>query len=249
MKVLTEEILRTSSKNKPLEEVVISKDTIITPSAREFINGQKISIVYEEDKLGKIEDEKLEDKLDVENTPKYFSYYSNKPYTSKPEYMTHINGNKLVYKTNKRIKFRGKIDSFQSKILIVQALAGRENKEKLIGDLEEILEIVRKTLRAEVMEEELKIEKILGYTEDEIRDMSHYPDRYFGMKHILPNYQMDYLLLLVNELRTYSRELELVAMKTFKVEDGYVREDILKTLNRLSSSIYVIMYKYLKSEY
>ncbi len=246
MKVLTEEILRDNFKKKPLEEVIISKNTIITPSAKEYIGSQKIKVLYEED-LKDLEEKEKD--TSSNSKPAYVSYYSNKVYGEKPEYMTHLFGNKLVYKDNKRIKFRGKLDSFQAKILLVQSIVKRDGKEGLVKDLEEILKLTRKVLKAEVTGEDLVINNILGYSESEIRDISHQPEKYFGLDHILPSSDMDYGLLLINELRTFSRELEILGIEAFKIEDGYLREDILTILNRLSSCIYIIMYRYLKSEY
>ena len=258
MRVLTEEALRREFKNKIPKKYVVNADMIITPSARQYLKEKNVEIVREkeEKKMNKeVDDTKLGkyngDKTIYEEkaSPEYVCYYTGGLFREKPEYMTHIFGNKLVYKDDPRIIFRGKLDSLQSEILELQHLTYTRNMGKLTIDLQEILESVREILRCEVSGDKYTKEGLFGFSEKELRNMSHSPKKYFGVGHILPNYKMDEIMLKLNSLRTSSREVELAAVKAFRKENGVDRLDILKALNRLSSGIYILMCKYKAGHY
>lgn len=256
MRVVTEEILRTLSKKSQIEEIHVEKGSLITPSAKEYINQHDIEIIYDGEENMNVE-KPTENELDPENYPekdlkkatKHISYYSGKEYESKPEYMTHLYANKLVYKNDPRIRFRGKLDSFQSSLVIVQKEASLDEKDKLVEDLEKLLALSRKILRSEVLDEPLEELNLFGYSDGELREASHNPKRYFGVEHITPDYKMDMLVLKLNKLRSEVRELEVYALDAFENRDGYDREDILQALNRFSSIIYIVMYRYLTNKY
>lgn len=247
MRVLTEESLRSESKNSPLKEIIVDKNTLITPSAREFINSRGISLKFQEDLEGIEEVEEVKEEKEVNY--KYKSYYSGRKYLEKPEYMTEIYKDILVYKTHERIEFRGKLDSFQGKIMVLQAKAYEDKEDKLLADLDDLLGLSKSILRSEIMEEDLNQKRVLGYSLEDLRDMSHRPEEYFNMGHLVFDYKMGYYPLKLNELRTLARELELCGFRAFKSEEGFMREDILTGLNRLSSVIYVMIYRYLTDRY
>ena len=70
------------------------------------------------------------------------------------------------------------------------------------------------------------------------------------MKHFLPHYKQGEMVAYLNKLRTLARETELIAYKAFKDEYGQTnREDIIKSLNRLSSLFWIMMFKYLTGKY
>jgi ethanolamine utilization cobalamin adenosyltransferase len=81
---------------------------------------------------------------------------------------------------------------------------------------------------------------------DEIRERSHHPERYFGLGHIRPHYSMGAIAAGLNTLRTRVREAELSACRAYEKMD---RADIIKVLNRLSSAVYILVYKYLPDGY
>nr|WP_207714661.1 cobalamin adenosyltransferase [Clostridium tetanomorphum] len=234
-----------------MDEYVVSKDTLVTPSARQYLNERNIKLVIKEEK----EKENTKNSIVDENKdkyimPKYVSMYSGGYFEKKPEHMTQLLGNKLVFKTHPRIVLRGKIDSLESRILQVQILANKERNEKLVKDLEEVIYFVRNILRSEVLEEEIKDFILLGMNESEMREMSHYPKKYFNVDHILPSYKMGEILVELNSLRSYSREVEIAALNAFKNEEGEIkRNDIIQCLNRLSSCFYIMMCKHLAGQY
>lgn len=248
MSVITEAALRALLKNNKEQEVVISRNDIVTPSAKAFINERKLNISYKEDK-----DQSKAEKCDVDDVKRFmpkYQYIGGGFFEEKPEFMTHIYGNKLVFKNHAIIVFRGKVDSMQSKILEAQVIAVKAKKESLAIDLQDILRVMRAIMRAEVLNEELAVENILGFSDEDLRNISHNPNKYFNRDHINAEYKMGELVISINSLRSYVREVEIAALNAFKEENGEVkRQDILKCLNRLSSVFYIIMHRLLSNEY
>lgn len=168
----------------------------------------------------------------------------------KPEHMTHLRGDQLVYKDHPRIAFRGAIDSLESEIILLQLLTEEKHLSKLTADLEEIIRAIRHLLRCEVSGEPVGEVKLQGLTLEELRDHSHHPSKYYGMKHFLPDYKKGEIPAHLNRLRTLARETELTAYRAFRREDQSVeREDILTVLNRLSSLFWIMMFQYLTGAY
>ncbi|SHK09528.1 cobalamin adenosyltransferase [Paramaledivibacter caminithermalis] len=251
MKVLTEEALRLKFKNKLPKRYVVNSNVLVTPSARQFLRDKNIEMVVEDmvkentqdDNKNRNKYEELE--IPAERiVPKYISYYSGGALESKPEHMTQIYGNKLVFKDDPRIIFRGKLDSLQSKIIELQVFIASKNIIKLVEDLDEVLNYTREILKAEVLEEEFNIKSLIGLREEQLREMSHHPKKYFRVDHILPNYKMGEVLVGLNSLRSTVREVELTAIKAFRKDFELTRIDIIRALNRLSSCIYIMMCKH-----
>lgn len=250
MSVLTEYQLRSKLKNADIKEYAITKDVIVTPSARQYLQDKNIKLVVVEDINNKSQssNEKPEEN-DGRILPRYICDQGGYVET-KPEYMTQLFGNKLVFKDHKRIVLRGKLDSLQSKILEVQILAVKSNNKVIADELDEILAFLRNIMRAEVLNEKLEKFTLIGMNEDEIREISHHPKKYLNVDHILPNYKMGEMMIALNSIRSSIREVEICAFKAFKNSDGeIVREDIVRYLNRLSSCVYVMMCKLLSGKY
>lgn len=168
----------------------------------------------------------------------------------KPEHMTCLRGDVLVYKDHPRIAFRGAIDSLEAEIIVFQIIAEQKGLRKLTEDLEEIIRVIRRLLRCEVSGEPVGELVIQGLSTEELRAHSHHPSQYYGMRHFLPTCRHGEIVAYLNKLRTRARETELMAYKAFKKEDGEVeREDIITVLNRLSSLFWIMMFKYLTGKY
>jgi len=253
MKVLTEIDIRNELKKMgPVNKFVVSPGTILTPAARSYLNENKIEIIVaddtkkEESANAKAKDE-VESKKGAEDgaggSPgRYEVLVSNIKTNEKPEGFTHLYGNKLVPKIHPRVKLRGKIDSLEAFIIRAQVLADKNKVKKLAEDLEEILKTVRQLMRAEVLSERVEDLSILGFKEDEIRRISHNPKGSIGVEHFIPDYKMGELMAELNLIRTQIREVELAACEAFfDPNEGFIREDIIKALNRLSSAVYIMM--------
>lgn len=174
----------------------------------------------------------------------------SKALNPKPEHMTHLRGDNLVFKDHPRIAFRGAIDSLESEIILLQILTEKKGLTLLTEDLQEIIKTIRWLLRCEVSGEPTGEIKLQGLDSDELRAHSHHPGQYYGMRHFLPTYEHGEITAWLNKLRTKTRETELAAYKAFKMKDGAVeREDIITVLNRLSSLFWIMMFKYLTGKY
>ena len=154
----------------------------------------------------------------------------------KPEHMTHLSGDTLVEKNHPRIVFRGKLDSLQAEILLLQKESGAP-----VAALEDMLTLLRALMRAEVLGEAVPPILIGAMDEKELHERSHQPQKYYGIGHFLPSQKDDWILLKLNRLRTMVREAELCCYSAFVQKNGKLsRTDILTALNRLSSACWVL---------
>lgn len=182
---------------------------------------------------------------------KYVDYDTGAYYSEKPEHLTQLHGNKLIGKDSPRILFRGKLDSMQGKIVLGQVIIKEAGgSQRLLDDLNDVLYILREIMRCDVLDQPMKNERMIGYTHEEIHDMSHNPMKYFSVKQmVLPEYSHGKVFALINTFRAEVREVEVAAAMAFRVGNTYERKDIIETLNRLSSALHIMMCKYLADEY
>jgi len=166
--------------------------------------------------------------------------------SEKPEHMTHLRGDTLVPKSHPIIFLRGKLDSLGAQIVLIQCdLADMGADPALLADLQEILEILGEIMRAEVKEDALARDSVLGLTWAEIRAQSHAPQKYFGVRALTPpDRSLGRTYALLNALRAAIRETELAAVKAFDTK----RPDLTLALNRLSSAVYILMCRTVKEE-
>lgn len=261
MKVITEAILRNELRNTQPEVYTIEEGKLLSPAAREYLQQRKIKIADGRSKSVGRPQPKIEatevppmPTVNVEpqvQKPKFVDYETGAYYMEKPEHMTHLYGNVLVNKNHPRILFRGKLDSLQALIVLDQCmLSEMGGNEKLIGHLNEILGILREMMRCDVLDEEFSNEFILGWNHAELRDRSHHPMKYFKIQQmVLPDYTMGKAYAIMNQLRTAIRETEVSASEAFRVGNKYTRDDIIEELNRLSSTLHIMMCMYLAGEY
>lgn len=156
---------------------------------------------------------------------------------SKPEHMTHLDGQILVPKTHPRIRFRGKMDTLEALLNLC-----RLEVPRLDVQLGEILSFVRTLLRCDVLGEPVKEETLLGLTSQELRHRSHFPQDYYGQPHFMPESRDGREIAWLNLSRCAAREAELAAVAAFTDADGEMtRPDMIRATNRLSSAIYLLM--------
>lgn len=254
--VLTDVSLRARWKRGEEGVLRLKKGTIITPAAADFIRENKIEIIYcdgaddmpfGERSFANTEGTMTRVKMPVEGgKAKYIIAATGETVYEKPESMTHLRGNILVEKNHKRIIFRGGIDSLMAKIISLQCLCHEQGQTALVEDLSSVLICVRSILGSEVKDEPMGEVEILGMDAARLRYVSHNVKEVIGIDHPIPDYSMGRIPCGLNELRTFVREVELMAIEAFKGEgalESPAGDDIIKTLNRLSSCIYIIFCK------
>lgn len=253
MKVITEAILRDELRRDEPEVYYIPEGKLLSPAAREYLQQRKIKIAKGAPPAPKAEAAKptVERERRASADAKYIDYETGAYFTEKPEHMTQLVGNVLVAKSHQRILFRGKLDTLQAHFVIAQAIAKQAGEsEKLIADLGDILRVLREMMRCDALDEPFANETIIGLTHEELRERSHYPMKYFGIKQMtLPEHTMGRVYAEINLLRTLIRETEVAAATAFLDGKKSTRPDIMEELNRLSSAVHIMMCMYLAGMY
>ncbi len=224
----------------------ISSNQKLTPAAYDFLKERKVEITYH----SRVHSDKGLDfskpinKEDWETSTQFKNFYSGEIMDSKPESMTHLFENVLVYKDDLRIILRGRLDALQSYIIDTQIYFQEKKRMDLIESLEDLLYFSREILKSEVLSIPFPEIKALGMTPEEIREKSHNPQKYFKLKQmVLVNYKQGAFVSKLNVLRSYSRECELVAVQAFRDGDIINQNTIIQALNRLSSCFHILMYQ------
>ena len=236
MGLLTEADVRAMSNGGTRGPVVVNRDQRLTPGALDFLRAHHIEVVYPQ---GRGE----EGERGEHPKAKYRTLFGA-VLEEKPEHMTHLKGNLLVLKDHPRIVFRGYIDLLEGEIALAQQAAAGAGYPRVAEELEEVLGFVRRFIRFDVLDEPVGEFTLCGYTPDQLREYSHYPERHLGQAHFMIHYTDGPAILAVNRVRTVVRQTELAAYAAFRDADGDVtRPDIILGLNRLSSLMWILMIK------
>ena len=217
----TEEAVRANIRNREGKRVFYQgKGDTLTPGARDYLSRERIEVLPAE-----------------QAKPEEYRLANGAVLREKPEHMTHLKGNLLVPKTHPRIALRGRMDSLEAELLLCQL-----NCEKWRAELGEILALARNLIRWDVLDEPAPEGKLCGLTAEELRSHSHRPQDYYGQPHFMPEAADGAVILHLNRCRTAARAAELAAAAAFTDENGScTREDILRSLNRMSSMLYILM--------
>ena len=209
-----ERAVRDNIRNREGRRVfILGKHDTLTPSARDFLHRERIEVLPPE-----------------EAKPQVWKLLSGGFCEDKPEVMTHLNGDTLVPKNHPRIRFRGAIDTLEAELLLCGEKTG------------EILNLARRLIRCDVLNEPVGDITLYGLSEAEQRKRSHFPQDYYGIPHFMPDFSDSPQLLQFNRARCAARNAELVAVDAFVDPDGIpTRLDILTALNRISSMLYLLM--------
>jgi ethanolamine utilization cobalamin adenosyltransferase len=159
---------------------------------------------------------------------------------------TSLSGNRMIDKTDGRIRFRGLIDSLEAETVEAQILADSLAERYYRDALGELLDCLRHILAAEVKESPFTMPYLFGFSAEELHRQTHDVAGAFGLAgHPLPDYRQGPLAARLNTLRARTREAELCALQVFAGETGAApdpaiprREDLAMALNRLSSALY-----------
>lgn len=216
-----EQAVRANIRNRDGKRVYyLGKGDQLTSTARDFLRRERIEILP-----------------GSQARPERYRLLSGGYAEEKPEHMTHLNGEVLVPKTHPRIRFRGKMDTLEAELILCQLVPGAP--EEALG---EILDLSRKILRCDVLEEPLRQDTLCGLTQAEQRERSHMPQDYYGQPHFMPQASDGSVIAGLNRARCFAREAELAAVEAFSNREGnLIREDIPKALNRMSSMLYLLM--------
>ena len=217
----TKDQVRDNIRNRNGKRVfILGKNDRLTSEARDYLTGQRIEILSPS-----------------EAKHQQYRLLGGGFTEEKPEHMTHLNGDVLVHKTHPRIRFRGAIDCLEAELLLC-----RKEFPQLQKPLQEILELARKLIRCDVLEEPVGEVVLCGMNQQEQRQHSHFPQDYYGIPHFMPSGEDSREILHLNRLRSITRKAELVAVDAFSDREGNpTREDILKAMNRMSSMLYILM--------
>ena len=217
----SERAARDNIRNKDGRRVFyLDKGDQLTSEARDFLNRERIEILPA-----------------TAARPERYRLLSGGFMEQKPEHMTHLHGDVLVSKTHPRIAFRGAMDALEAELLLCAlALPGHR------AQLEEILEHARQLLRCDVLEEPMQEHTLCGLNQQQLREHSHRPQDFYGQPHFMPAVTDGEAVLLLNKVRCAARVAEQKAAEAFVDENGgMTRPDILQSLNRMSSMLYILM--------
>lgn len=216
-----QENVRDNLRNRDGKRVFyLAKGDQLTSSARDFLSRERIEILPAE--LAK---------------PQSYRLLNGACLEEKPEHMTHLDAQILVPKNHPRILFRGKMDTLEAELILCQLTCAR-----LITPVGEILAQARRLIRCDVLNEPVPEGKLCGLTEEEQRKRSHLPQNYYGQPHFMPGVEDGEVIARLNRARCAAREAELAAVTAFSDREGNpTRPDILRSLNRMSSMLYLLM--------
>ena len=219
--LLNEKEVRENLRNRDGKRVFyLSRGDQLTSSARDFLSRERIEILPAE-----------------QARPAAYQLLSGGYLIEKPEHLTHLNAEFLVPKSHPRILFRGKLDTLEAELLLCQQASA-----ELVTPVGEILTLARHLMRCDVLEEPVSFGKLCGLTEEEQRKRSHFPQDYYGQPHFMPAVTDGERILRLNRARCAAREAELAAVNAFSDREGNpTRVDILRSLNRMSSMLYLLM--------
>ncbi len=209
-----EKAVRDNIRNREGKRVfILGKNDTLTPSARDYLHRERIEILPP-----------------GQAKPQVWKLLNGGFCHSKPEVMTHLNGDTLVPKNHPRIRFRGALDTLEGELLLCGSVTG------------EVLSLARRLIRCDVLNEPVGDMTLYGLSESEQRKRSHFPQDYYGTAHFMPDFSDSPALLQLNRARCAARAAELAAVDAFVDPDGIpLRPDILQAMNRISSMLYLLM--------
>lgn len=219
MRYITEQELRDAFSKGVPAHYEVPREARLTPAARQYLIDNRL---YRQPTSG-------------ESGPMRTAA------TTKPEHMTNLDATRLVAKTHPRIALRGKLDSLEADILLVQATAAERGDAALLAPLQDALVLTRRILAAEVTGKALGEWTLNGMSPEQVHAASHNPKQYGFGGHVMPDAAQGVAAAQLNRLRTAARETELAAAAAFCDAEGVcARVDLLLALNRLSSYFYVL---------
>lgn len=165
------------------------------------------------------------------------------PLHAKPEHLTQLDAGHFAPKTNPRLILRGRVDSLNGLVMLTASVARRFDLPDLARELDTLAAYCREIMSAEYHLRPAAALSLLGKSEDELHDLSHWPEKHLGIPHLVPGPHDHEMLHWLNVLRTQSREVEVIALQAFPpdgLDPAGVGASLARALNRLSSAVYVL---------
>ena len=135
------------------------------------------------------------------------------------------------------LRLRGRLDTLHALVMLVAAEARRYQLPRLAACLDTLAAHCQEIQSAEYQGREVQPLAVAGKTEAEIHEISHWPDKYLGIAHIVPGAHDHAILHWLNHLRTAAREVEVFALEVYPPPE---RADLSHALNRVSSAVYYL---------
>lgn len=247
MSVITESELRELWQNGRGQLPAFPAGTRFSAAAQDFLKAHRITVAWETAPASAV-DRPAWDRPSVFpvalSGPVPVCSECGQPLHGKPEHLTQIDAGRFAPKTTPRLKLRGRVDSLQALVMLTAAQARRYRLPELAGHLDTLAAYCREIMSAEYHARPAAPLTLLGKSEEELHQISHWPDRHLGLAHLTPGPEDHEILHWLNVLRTQAREVEVVALEAFP-ETGWpeaagLRDSLAHALNRLSSAVYVL---------
>ncbi len=218
MNFLTEEDIR-SRQVQAGGVLVLQGHERLTPSATEFALQQRITV-----------------QQGAGGTEEATSCPHLEPCTVNTE-MTLLEADVQVPKNHPSIIMRGKLDTLLAQIILTQTQFDPKDRKPVflkecLADLQEWALLI---LQGEVTGQRVCAKGMGGMDIPTLYLISREPKKFLGIDHLVAHAAMGGNVALLNWLRALVRETEIVAVNCSK------NMDVLCSLNRLSSAIYVLM--------
>ena len=241
---ITEAWLRANHTLSEGAEIHLPADARLTPSARELLESRRLRIKFIDEQGSLFVDDEAQQPQPVhgltssDTHPQACCELCRQPVKKKPDPLPHLTADKLVANSDPRLGFRAALDASIALAVWLQI----ELAEPWQPWLADIRSRLGNIMRADALDEPLAAQSIVGLNEDELHQLSHQPLRYLDHDHLAPEASHGRDAALLNLLRCKIRETETVAAQVFITRSFEVlRPDLLQALNRLSSTVYVMM--------
>ncbi len=258
--VITESELRELWRNGKGDLPAFPAGTRFTPSAQDFLKDHNLEIRFENDpsQSSNFQLQTSNFKPPTWDKPGTFPVVltspapvcavCGQPLPHKPDHMTQLDAGHFAPKTEPRIKLRGKLDSLHAFAMLAAAEARRYQLPKLGEGLDTAAAYCREIQSAEYHARPVQPFALTGKSEEEIHEISHWPEEHLGLAHIVPGADDHAILHWLNMLRAMTREAEIAALETFPPPQQadpsalptITGQSLPRTLNRLSSGIYYL---------
>ncbi len=220
-------------------EIILPLSYTPTPSEEKIFLEKNIRVKYT-DSNGQLFTKKDDNFVNINPLKSTRTPSETLVYSAFPEVKTHtaFNAKENIFKGDIQIRFRGEIDDCIGHSLFLQSQSKNEKVQIWLNAVRSILGNIMATT---VMNTQLEPFEIDGLSADIIHKYSHNPLKHLGYAHIVPSMAHGDECIRINTLRTKIRLLENTAFNIYTQEGQALRPDILSTINRLSSALYVLM--------